>query len=300
FFASGCLIPMFLPTYHKTKRQFVAIGLLLLAPALQAASPTVIIKGVSDGALKNNIKAHNDFGNEKCDLPTWRARGVERRAEAQTINALRALGYYEGKIKATHEDTDECWQVTITVDKSKPVLLHEVHISITGEAENDNAFNPVRQHEALQTGKAIEHNHYDDLKGKLVQIAADRGYMQSKLTDHRLEIDIKKRLAEAYLGLNSGPRYHFRRIRIEQDILHQKLADKFVNIKENDMYESDQLIKLQQALSTSGYYRNVRIRTETDDDEQAVDVVASAEARPRHGYMAGVGYSTDVGPRLRL
>src|SRR5699024_4715218 len=139
-------------------------------------------------------------------------RGVERRAEAQTINALRALGYYEGKIKATHEDTDECWQVTITVDKGKPVLLHEVHISITGEAANDNAFSPERQLEGLQAGKAIEHTPYDVLKGKLVQIAADRSYIQSKLTDHHLEIDIKKRFAEAYLGLNSGPRYHFLRI----------------------------------------------------------------------------------------
>lgn len=284
---------------NKATRFVVAISLLLLAPALQAASPVVIVNGV-DGALKNNIKAHNDFSNEKCDIPTWRARGVERRAEAQSDNALRALGYYEADISADYEDTERCWQVTITVSKGEPVLVHDVHINISGEASNDDAFSKLSHAEELQKGEPIRHNHYDGLKGRLVQLAADRGYLQSKLVDHRLEIDIKKRLAEAYLGLESGPRYHFRDISFEQDILHQELADKFVNIKENDMYESEQLVKLQQALSTSGYYTNVRVQTETDDDAQAVDVKASAEPRPRHGYMAGVGYSTDVGPRLRL
>jgi len=289
----------FLLSFFQAKRPLLLAGLLSLSPALYAASPDIIINGV-EGALKTNVKAHNDFSSEKCDLPTWRARGIERRATENSKQALQALGYYDAKIKAAYQDTDECWEVIIDIQQGKPVLLTNVHLTISGEANHDKAFDKVRKHEALKIGQPIEHNHYESVKAALIQTAADRGYLKSELVDHRLEIDLKKHSAEVYLALESGPRYHFRHVSFEQDILHQSLADKFIPIDEGEMYESHKLIRFQQSLSSSGYYRNVRVQSETDHDERAVDVKGTAEPRPRHGYMAGIGYSTDVGPRVRF
>jgi len=282
----------------KRSRLFL---LFILLPAAQTAiaAPEFAIEGVK-GHVKNNIQAHVDFANEKCELPTWRQRGLLRSTEQNTRNALKALGYYQPQVQTQFEKTEKCWKITSTVTLDEPVLIEAVDIHITGPAAKDPAFGKVQRPQALVVGERLEHSNYEKAKSDVVQLAADRGYLLSDLTEHRLEIDVPERKAYIKLTLESGPRYHFRHIRFDQDTLNQDLAERFITFSPGMDYESRHLINYQQALSGSGYYTNIRVDTEPDHDAQAVDVASSADSRPRHGYLAGIGYSTDVGPRLRL
>lgn len=272
---------------------------LLFAVQTAFAAPEFEVEGVK-GNIKSNIQAHVDFANEKCELPAWRQRGLLRSTEQNTRNALKALGYYQPQVHTQFDKTDKCWKITSTVTLDDPVLIEAVDIQIIGPAAKDQAFNKARQHEALVIGERLAHSQYEKTKSDLVQLAADRGYLLSELTEHRLEIDVPERKAYIRLTLESGPRYHFRHIQFDQDTLNQALAERFLTFSPGMDYESRHLINYQQALSGSGYYTNIRVDTKPDHEEQAVDVISSADPRPRHGYLAGIGYSTDVGPRLRL
>src|SRR5699024_4650518 len=224
------------------------------------------------GHVKNNIQAHVDFANEKCELPTWRQRGLLRSTEQNTRNALKALGYYQPQVQTQFEKTEKCWKITSTVTLDEPVLIEAVDIHITGPAAKDPAFGKVQRPQALVVGERLEHSNYEKAKSDVVQLAADRGYLLSDLTEHRLEIDVPERKAYIKLTLESGPRYHFRHIRFDQDTLNQDLAERFITFSPGMDYESRHLINYQQALSGSGYYTNIRVDTEPDHDAQAVDV----------------------------
>lgn len=283
-----------------TKRNRLCSTLLVLLTAqLAFAAPTFEVEGVK-GDVKNNIRAHIDFSNEKCELPAWRQRGLLRSTEQNSRNALKALGYYQPEVATRFEKTDQCWQITANVILNEPVLIEEVDIQVLGPAAGDKAFSKVLSHPELVIGERLEHSHYEKTKSSLVQLAADRGYFLSTLTTHRLEVDVPERKAYIRLILTSGPRYYFRSIDFQQNTLNQDLAERFITFKPGMAYESRHLINYQQALSGSGYYTNVRVDSEPNHESQTVDVTSSADPRPRHGYLAGIGYSTDVGPRLRL
>lgn len=284
---------------NPKRSRLLSLIMLLFAMQLAFAAPEFGVEGVK-GSVKSNIQAHVDFANEKCELPTWRQRGLVRTTEQNTRSALKALGYYQPQVETQFEKTEKCWKITSHVTLDEPVMVADVKIHILGPAAEDAAFNTIRQHPALVLGERLEHSQYEKTKSDLVQLAADRGYLVSELTEHRLEIDVPARKAYIKLTLESGPRYHFRNIHFEQSILKQSLAERFLTFEPGMDYESRHLINYQQALSGSGYYTNIRVDTEPDHEAQAVDVTSSADARPRHGYLAGIGYSTDVGPRLRL
>lgn len=283
-----------------TKRNCICTTLLLLFTAqLAFAAPTFEAEGVK-GSVKNNIHAHIDFSNEKCDLPTWRQRGLLRSTEQNSRNALKALGYYQPEVTTHFEKTNKCWKITAKVTLNEPVLIEEVDIQVLGSAADDKAFGKILSHPELVIGERLEHSHYEKTKSNLVQLAADRGYFLSELTTHRLEVDVDERKAYIRLILASGPRYYFRNISFEQNTLNQDLAERFITFQPGIAYENRHLINYQQALSGSGYYTNVRVNSEPNHENQTVDVTSSADPRARHGYLAGIGYSTDVGPRLRL
>src|SRR5699024_4458401 len=144
---------------------------------------------------------HIDYNTEKCELPGWRKKGLVRNTELKTEQALKALGYYEPKIDVKYADTDDCWEMHVNVEHGEPVLIKDVFILIKGEAEEDSGFNDIVKHELLVKGERLVHSNYEGTKSALIELADDRGYLESELTDHRLEVDVHKREATAYLEL---------------------------------------------------------------------------------------------------
>lgn len=277
----------------------VLFGLLSLQGAAYAASPTLQLSGVS-GDLQDNIRAHVTISNEACELPGWRERATLRSARRAADNALRALGYYSADIHAELIRANGCWAIQMNVVAGPRVTVTEVLLKVTGSAEQDEAFRDALRDPPLRPGDPLRHDLYERMRGTLTRLAADRGYFESRWLEHRLEVDIPRQQARIVLHMDSGPRYQFGDITLEQDVLNDGLAARFIPFRPGDPYDNRELISLQQALNSSGYYGNVRIRSEPDSEQRRVQVTALTTARPRHGYLAGIGFSTDTGPRLRL
>ena len=275
---------------------------LLLLPAASALadSPGIRVEGVP-AALRTNIEAHVDTGFEQCELPQWRQATVIRRARGSTREALQALGYYEAELNLSIEETADCWTLVISVDPGDPVRLRDIRVEITGEAERDPVFRRLRDNPGLEAGMALRHEDYERLKRTLVQQAGERGYFESELRTHRLDIDVAAGAADIHLHLDSGPRYRFGAVTFEQDMLSETLIQRFVRFEPGDPFEQRQLMNLRQALSGSGYFSDVRIQAQHEQAEDLrVPIAVQADDRPRHSFLAGIGYATDIGPRLRL
>lgn len=276
---------------------------LLLVGTARANSPTLVIEG-GDSALQDNLHAWLAVAREPCELAGWRERTVLRNARRDGEKALQALGYYQANLHARIEPAsgtgNGCWTLHLSIQPGEPVRVVEMRILIEGEADGDPAFRELLAQPPLRRGDIARHDHYEQLKSSLTRLAAERGYFDSRLTENRLEIDPQALEARVVLSLESGPRYHFGEVDFEQDILREQLIQRFVRFHEGEPFDNRQLLSLRQSLSSSGYFREIRIQTEPDQQTLTVPVTVTATPRPKHSWLAGIGFATDTGPRLRL
>ena len=287
---------------HALRRHVPAAMLLACLPLgmAQAQSPSIDISGVDD-AIEDNIRAHLSIIREPCDLAEWRERPLLRRAQDETREALRALGYYSPEVVLDFNRSDDCWQLQVRVEPGEPVRVRQILVTLDGQAHEDPAFRELLEDAPLKEGDRLRHDHYEQLRRSLTNLAADRGYLDNRLITRELRVNVEEASADAVIHMDSGPRYHFGTVTLDQDILKPEFLDKFVPFKSGEGYDSRQLIDLQQSLADSGYFSEVRVRTETAArSDDAVPIRVELTPRPRHSYMAGIGASTDIGPRLRL
>ncbi|MFP4080086.1 MAG: autotransporter assembly complex protein TamA [Ectothiorhodospira sp.] len=287
------------PRWHG----LLLVGLcLLLGPFPLAAQerPGVEIRGV-EGTMADNIRAHLRMAREDCDLPAWREAPLIEAAKEDAHRALRALGHYEPDIQLDFERTTDCWRLRMTVDPGPPVRVHRVEIRLEGEAAQDPAFAALRDAPPIREGQVLRHDHYARLKSELGRLASARGYFDNRFTRTQLRVAPKERTAEVIVHMDSGPRYRLGPVSLEQDTLHERLVRRFIPFEEGEPFESSHLIRMQQAFIDSGYFDQVRVEPRPDGaEDRAVPIQVRLTPRNRWSYLAGIGASTDTGPRLRL
>ena len=271
---------------------------LLWAPPVLAA-PAFVVQG-GNQLQRENIEAWLGSPREGCDLPVMRERAMKRRVRNDTAGALKALGYYQPQITLDLQRDANCWQLRVRFSPGEPVRIVAIDVQLQGEAENDSAFIALKQSPPMVIGDPARHDQYEQLKNRLLRLAAERGYFESSLQRQALHVDVAAGEAVIELHVQSGPRYRFGEVSFEQDILTDKLLDKFVRFETGDPFDNRRLLSLRQSLSGSGYFADVRVRSEPDSESRTVAVIVSANPRARYVYTAGVGFATDTGPRFRL
>ncbi|WP_232199425.1 autotransporter assembly complex protein TamA [Thioalkalivibrio thiocyanodenitrificans] len=275
----------------------------LLAVSLgtvRAQSPEITIAGAGEEA-RENISAHLSIAREDCALPEWRERPLLRRAEQEAREALRALGYYRPEVTLDFLRTEDCWRLTLDVAQGDPVTVRHVDITLDGEAAGDEAFQALIQDSPIREGDRLRHDRYEQLRSALTRLAADRGYLDNRIITRELRVHAEQGYADIVIHMDSGNRYRFGTVTLDQDILDPGYIGKFLPFQEGDPYDSRVLIDLQQRLVDGGYYAEVRVRTDTEARADGhVPIRVTLTPRKKFAYMAGIGASTDIGPRLRL
>ena len=193
------------------------------------------------------------------------------------------------------------WAATYTIAPGTAVVVGAVAVEISGPGSEQPGVRKALQTRGLTSGEPLRHARYEQLKTALRRAALDAGYLDAKFTRHRLLIDRGAGRADVELTLETGPRFEFGAITIEQDAITDVLALAYVDIATGEPFDQSRLLDAQYALRDSGYYSSVRVGAER---ERAVDrrvpVTIVATARKRQRYSAGIGYATDEGPRVSL
>jgi len=283
--------------------QYVFACLLVVGvqpvPASGAARPELVVTGV-DGVLLDNVLAHLQIDDETCAAPSWRVRRLYREADNDVEAALQAYGFYSAQVKKEFVQTGDCWSVRLEIEPGDPVVVRAVDVRIVdGEAMPD-VFRRLVDHVPLESGRPLNHSDYETYKGRFTAIADRYGYFDGRFVTSRIDVYPDELAADITLEYDTGTRYRFGAVTIEQDVVHPKLAEGYIDFETGQPYDSKRITKLYEALLATGYFYGVDIRTTPEGAPvYEVAVVLRMNAAKPRSYTGGVGYGTDTGIKLR-
>jgi translocation and assembly module TamA len=258
------------------------------------------------------VRMEGDYPNLKANAEAFigevegRSEGNLRRyaptAVDQARKALRALGYYSPMIdwQIRDGDSDSTATLVLSIDPGKPVRVTSRTVKIEGEAASDEKFTadlPAKPDE----GDILDHGEYANLRDTIQTRARRRGYFNGTFVTHKLLVDPDARTASIELVYDSGQRFRLGDVTFEEGHWFETdLLNQFVTFEPGTPYHTDEIAKLNKDLQNSGYFRGVDIdATPSSAENGVIPVRVALTRREPRSVAAGVGFSTDVGPRFR-
>lgn len=256
--------------------------------------------------VRSNILAFLSLSRytERSDLQPETLNRLVTRIPTEVSKALEPLGYYEAS--ATYEvqqveDQANDWRVKINVTLGRPVMLSAVRISVVGEGKEDERIQAEMRQSTLRSGQPLHHGNYDIYKSSLLRAANRSGYLEARWLQSELLIDKNERHAEIFLQLETGPRYYFGKIEIQQDVINAEMMQRFLRMQQADPYDIELVLQTQYVLDDTLYFSSVDIVSgEPDPVTHTVAVKIKAEANLKNSYTIAAGYGTDTQQRGRL
>ncbi|MGB6449623.1 MAG: BamA/TamA family outer membrane protein [Steroidobacteraceae bacterium] len=280
---------------------------LLIATCLAAgqhafASIDVQIQGVTD-ELHNNVTAYlslTQYRNREVDAAT-----IDRlyaRIYREVRDALEPFGYYQPQVTSAITPLQKGnWRVVIQIDAGPAVIVRSVEVRVTGAGRDDPRFRSIVEHPTLHPGDRLLHAAYDQMKSELQSTAATYGYFDAHMLRSELIVDPGKRSASAILDMATGARYRFGATTIEQGVINERLARRYLRYRRGDPYDQSELLRTQFALDDSEYFSTVTVQPgEPDRVHHTVPVIIEARPNRLDRYSFSGGYGTDTGPRGTL
>ncbi|EDM46156.1 autotransporter assembly complex protein TamA [Marinobacter algicola] len=224
-------------------------------------------------------------------------------AEAQVEEALRALGYYSPMIQwevvEQPGDDETPALLVLTVQPGEPIRVRSRQVSIEGPASRDPDFVGTLPEKPAE-GDVLNHGQYSTLRQTIQNRATRLGYFDGEFTTRRLEVNPEQHTADISLVFRSGARYRLGEVSFKEGHgFEEQLLEQFVRFEPGEIYHADKVARLSGDLSNSGYFSGVDIDASPGKAEEGViPVSVDLTTRPPRSVAAGVGFSTDVGPRF--
>lgn len=274
----------------------------LLAPVLQAAdAPAIEVTGATR-ELRANILSHVGQINEPCDASRVRLQRLLPRIREQVRDAARALGYYKSTFEVDFAAGNECWILNIGVMPGMPVALDEIRIDIRGGPETREVFAELVEEVPLVPGARLNQGLYEQVKNNLSTRAVENGFFSARFERSEIRLDLISNTADIVIDFNPGERFVFGDIDIDAgDALTDDFLRRIVPFEPGTPYSIDNLVELRENLDESRYFSQISITPElAQAEDRQVPLNIGLTMRPRHSYSAGIGFTTDTGPRVRL
>lgn len=289
--------------FRHSLRFLLALVILLAVQQAHALKLDVRVEGL-EGDNEKNVLAMLGIYQEREDkeLSALRLEALHRRAPDQIREALAPFGFY--KVQVTDELTkpaseDGTWIASYRVVPGEPVRVGSVDYRITGPGADDSAF---PKQFPMKVGDVLLHAAYDKAKEEIRYIAAQQGYLDYGMIRHRVLIDMVAYHAIIEFELETGDRYYLGEVSFTQDLLDDDYLEKFVTFELGDPYDPETLLAMQGKLIGMEYYEKVEIVPHKDDagEDRSVPIEVVATPNKANKYRFGLGYATDVGPRVTL
>lgn len=242
-----------------------------------------------------------------ADKSEYEAADVQRlfkQGEAEIKTAMQPFGWYNITVKSELRGAAPDWTVIYTVDAGPETDLTKINIEITGEGLDYAPLRGLTERPLpLKLGERLKHDEYEELKTRLVQTAYSGGMLDANLTRRELRVDVANNSAEVLLTLDSGRRYRFGDITIEQDgHLHENFLRRYITFQPDEYFDPAKVLGTQFAFGDLDYFDSVDVDTQRDkvDAEGRIPVVIRTIEKAPRKYQFGLGYGTDTGPRASI
>ena len=278
----------------------IFLMLVLSMPGFAAEAPNISIDG-ADEDLRNNILNHLRIGGESCDTGMGRLLRLQNQVRTNTERAANALGYYKSSIDLRFSSDDTCWSLLIEIEPGEPVLIGDLNIALNDE-QAPVIFSDIIAASPLNPGQQLNHGLYENLKNELSATAVENGYFAARFLRSEIAIDLINNRADIDLVFAPGPQFYFGEVSLNNfSALDSEFVRSLIGIREGEAYSNDTLMNLRNNLDQSQYFSQVAINPQlAQAQNQSVPLSITLEPRPRYAYSAGLGFTTDTGPRIRL
>lgn len=231
----------------------LGVGGASIAQALE-----VEIEGL-DGPAADNVVLYLDA----IEPSQYREERLRARVRSQALEAMRVYGYYEPTVNIRFKG-DPIEEAELVITPGARVKITVLELAVTGEAEQDKAFDDVLADPGLAVGEPLEHAPYDSLRSKLSSLSLQRGYFAADFPEHRMEVRPWEQSARIYLTLDSGPRYRFGDIVINGSQIDEDRLRMMLPFASGDPYLAGQLALYNQRLSQSNWFSSISVRPRLD------------------------------------
>ncbi|TDT43148.1 autotransporter secretion outer membrane protein TamA [Halospina denitrificans] len=276
-------------------RLTTGLFLALFLPFSWAAELQLNLDPAND-ALESNIRA---FIGDPGDRDAASLRRFSSHARERARQAMRALGYYQGRVTSRVLEQDPP-VLKLEVVPGEPVRFRRVIIEVEGEAAGLAAFE-LPDELRPEEGEVLDHGRYERIKRFFRNQAQTHGFFDGAFVTRELRVDPEAGYADINLVYDSGERYTLGDVRFPEEIYFENtLLERFVRFEPGEPYHSDRIIELNRDLRGSGYFSNVRVEADAENAVKGrIPVQVALDERSRHSIGTGLGFSTDVGPRFR-
>jgi len=273
---------------------------LLLVPALGHAGVQLVVDGVDD-PLKAAVIAGVSLSQYAArDVSEAQVRRLYDRADTEVGNALRPYGYYDAHATGKFEQVGKDWRISLHVVPGEPVKVTAVDIQLDPAAAALRPIRATRRGIEKLKGRQLDDAAYDAARDALNNALTANGYLDAKLTVHRVEVNRGEHSAAIHLAWEVGRRYRYGDVRFEGSQFQPAFLDRYIPFKSGDYFDQNQLLTLQQALNGADYFSAVNVIPETDTAKDGVvDVRVQLAPAKRRIYTAGLFVGTDTGVGVR-
>lgn len=281
-------------------RRFLTIFILLLLPgSALAIDLTIRVQGL-DRAQEANVRAFLSVEQEKGreGLTPSRLHLLHKQAPDEIRQALQPFGYFKAEIDSSLKEEDGRFEVVYKIDAGRRVKLDHVDYQVLGEGAGEVL---LKADFPLAKGDALDLQLYQKAKSARLSQALELGYLDAEYTSHEVRVDKEHDTAQIELHLDTGIRFQFGEIRMQQDILDAEFLARYLSFGAGDPYSNDKLLELQSKLIDSEYFKQVEVNVRRDEVEgNRIPVDIELKPNRKNRYRIGLGYSTDTGPRITL
>ena len=279
-------------------RQLCFASVLLVSGVASAARVRLQVEGLS-GELEKNVRAQLSTIQSDEVTPDRRFRA---RVDDAIREGLKALGYYEPTIDFDlRPPPARGRQVLIAkVTPGEPVRIGGTDVILRGGARTDRDYlDLLNTRPAI--GTVLNHGDYDSFKSSLTRVALRKGYFDSEFNKSQLGVSLDRHQAFWDIDYNSGERYRFGPVTFEGSQIRDEYLQNLVPFKQGDYYTSQDLAELNRRLAATGWFSSVVVAPQFDKSRQTKVLPLQGVVSPRkeNTVETGVGYSTDVGPRVK-
>lgn len=258
--------------------------------AIADSKATFVINGASGKALANVEKRLDEVQQEK---PLAKITPEELRLHV--LNALQPYGYFRAQVSVNIVSAQK---VIININLGSLTPISSLEIRITGEGADNPILQKTVKEITLRVGDPLVMPDYNKAKLSITNTAENLGYLKG--TYSKSEVLIKdNNTAQITLIFNTGPLFYFGQVQFNPSNINPKLLHRFVPFKEKQTYSTDQVLKLNNDLASSGYFSSVLVKPQITDAETTVPIEIHLEPVPKYSYSLGAGYGTDTGVRGR-
>jgi len=259
---------------------------------------TIEVTGV-ESELKKNIELHMPVAVPVCQADRSEVKHFFNTVKKHLRKASRALGYYDAELRSGGKIVDGCWKLRLRITPGRVTKVSSINYKVVGDGKNEALFSKVLENPPYKIGDDLNHQKYSNFKINLSETAQSLGYFDAEFVEHSIRVNPIAHQASVELVLNTGKRYRYGKITVEQEILSDKTFQNYQLIKEGQPYSTEEILNQQQFLQRSGYYQLIKVEVLYDQAKNfQVPIKITLTSKKRNAYKFKVGYGTDTGARV--